>query len=74
MNYRSRSGLVLGILTSAVMLPLFAASQLVPTQEPWPTLLSQQAADVDPGYVLLQDRANAALAKMLPPDGAQKAW
>ena len=69
MNYRSRSGLVLGTLIIAVMPPLFATSQLVPREEPWPALLWQQPVRVDPGYALLQDRANAALAKMLRADG-----
>ena len=68
MRYRSSSGVVLSIVVIAVVAPLIAASQWGQSDEPWPALLSSQRASIEPGYALLQDRANASLERLLRSD------
>jgi hypothetical protein len=64
-----RRGLILSIVIVAMMTPLFAASLLGQREEPWPSLLAAQpSAGLGPDHVLLQDRANAALERVLRPD------
>lgn len=65
MNQHSRSGILLGLFVIIAMVPIFAASQLAPQEEPWPALLSNEAVQVEPAYAELQDRANASLARVL---------
>ena len=64
MNRRPWSGLVLSIVVF-LMVPLSAATNRNPSDEPWPVLLSSEPAPVDPGFAALQHRANASLEKLI---------
>ena len=64
MNRRPGSGLVLSIIVF-LMVPFSAATNRNPGDEPWPALLSNEPAPVDPSFAALQHRADAALEKLI---------
>lgn len=64
MNSRPWSGLGLSIVIF-LMVPFSAATNLNPADEPWPALLSNEPAPVDPTFAALQHRANASLEKLV---------
>ena len=61
---RRRSLVALGIVALG-LLPLMAANSTSPADEPWPTLLSDNAAAVEPEFAMLQLRANVTLARLV---------
>jgi hypothetical protein len=70
MTDRHRSGLFLSIVIVAALSPLLADRHSGAPDEAWPALLAVEPANVDPDYARLQERANAALEKVLRSDGA----
>ena len=73
MNWNFWGGLSLGIIALAVM-PLSAATNSGPIQEPWPALLSSEPLGMDPEVALLHARANAALEAVLRAAPAPEAF
>ena len=63
-NTRPWNGFVLGFIV-AVMTHLTAASDAGRIAEPWPTLLSSEAAGIDPEFAALQQRAHVALENLV---------
>jgi hypothetical protein len=64
MNWNFWGGIGLGLIALAVM-PLSAATNSGPIQEPWPALLSSVPLGMDPEVALLHARANAVLDAVL---------
>ena len=64
LNARRCNGVILGIIV-ALMVHLTAGPNAVRMDEPWPQLLSGEPAGSDPGFTLLQQRANGALEKLV---------
>ena len=54
----------LGIIVLAAV-PLSAATNSGPIDEPWPALLSSEPVPMDPEVAALHERANAALNALL---------
>jgi len=69
MNARRWNGLALGILV-AVMVHLTAATNASRMDEPWPMLLSNEPAGINPHVAALQQRANGSLEKLMQSAGA----
>ena len=64
MNTRRWNGVVLGILV-VLMLHLTVSFDAARTEEPWPMLLQDNSAGSDPTIMLLQQRANGSLEKLV---------
>jgi hypothetical protein len=64
MNRRPWSRLVLGIAVFS-MIPLMAATNSARTSEPWPAMLSDEPASIDPSVAALQLRASESLEKLV---------
>jgi hypothetical protein len=64
MNARRWNGVVLGIIV-ALMVHLTAGPNAMRTDEPWPLLLPDNSAGIDPAVTPLQQRANGALEKLV---------
>jgi hypothetical protein len=64
MSDRRWSGFAFGILVVVSALPLLAAPEADGRDEPWPMLLSDAQAPLDPDIAALQRRAQAALARL----------
>jgi hypothetical protein len=65
-------GLGLGIIILAAV-PLSAATNSGPINEPWPLLLSSEPVRMDPEVADLQARADAALSALLKAAEAKQA-
>ena len=63
-NARRWNGVILGIIV-ALMVHLTVGSDAVRTDEPWPLLLPDNSAGIDPAVTPLQQRANGALEKLV---------
>jgi len=63
-NARRWNGVVLGILV-ALMVHLTVGFDAMRTEEPWPLLLPDNSAGIDPAVTPLQQRANGALEKLV---------
>ena len=63
-NARRWNVVVLGILV-VLMVHLTVGFDAMRTEEPWPMLLPDNAADSDPTITLLQQRANGSLEKLV---------
>jgi len=64
MNTSPWSGLVLGIIV-VLMVHLTAATNAGRMDEPWPALLANEPDVSDLRIAMLQDRANAALERLV---------
>ena len=64
LNARRWNGLVLGIIV-ALMVHLTVGFDATRTEEPWPLLLPDNSAGIDPAVTPLQQRANGALEKLV---------
>ena len=64
LNVRRWNGVVLGIIV-ALMVHLTASSDAMRTDEPWPLLLTDNSAGIDPAVTPLQQRANGSLEKLV---------
>jgi hypothetical protein len=65
MNTGRWAGVVLGVVVT-VMVHLTAGPN---ADDPWPTLLTSDPVNRDPGFALLQERANGSLDKLLQSAG-----
>ena len=63
-NARRWNGVVLGILV-ALMVHLTVGFDAVRTEEPWPLLLPDNSAGIDPAVSPLQLRANGSLERLV---------
>ena len=63
-NTRRWHGLALAILI-VVTMHMTVAPDTGRIEEPWPMLLSGEPGSLDPGVVILQQRANGSLEKLL---------
>jgi hypothetical protein len=72
MNRHFWGRLGLGIIVLAAV-PLSAATNSNPIEEPWPLLLSSEPVRMDPEVADLQARADAALSALLKAAEAKQA-
>ena len=64
LNTRGWNGVVFGVVV-ALMVQLTVDFDATRTEEPWPLLLPDNSAGIDPAVSLLQQRANGALEKLV---------
>jgi hypothetical protein len=64
MGTRRWNGLIVGIL-AVVMMQLSPSIDTSQVAEPWPALLAGEPAGSDPGFTLLQQRANGSLERLV---------
>ena len=71
MNDGRWNGLALGLVLG-VIAQLTAATNASRSDEPWPMLLSNEPAPVDPAIALLQQRASGSLERLVQSAAAQQ--
>lgn len=64
MNTDRWNGLVLGLIV-AVMVHLTVVTNAGRFDDPWPLLLSNEPANIDPDVAVLHQRANGSLEKLV---------